>query len=850
MTGPQEIGSKEIGPKVVTLPKTASNVDATLASLTLQQKVALLAGHDNWHTERLPGMPVMRCSDGPAGVRGTSWAGPAAACFPCGTALGATFDPELVEAVGAALAVEARSKGVHMVLAPTVNLHRTPIGGRNFECISEDPLLTTRISVAYVRGVQQDRIACCIKHFVANDTEFERHTISSELDEVTLRELYLAPFEAAVRSVEQGGAGVRAVMSAYNRIDGIYASEHTQLLRGVLREELGFDGVVISDWYGTHSPAKSLEAGLDLEMPGPPRERGSALLAAVRSGETSEARVDESVRRLLTLFDWLGLNPSGNDNASGNDNPSANDQAGNDEPERTDDSAATRAVIRRASIAGMVLLRNEGGVLPLAAHSHIALLGPNAERGQVQGGGSARVRTNRPSTPLAALQARDLTVVHEPGCDIDKRLRAMRGEFNIRYHGADGETADATSDRLQFIWLEKPAPNIDHAAFGASIEGSFTPQVTGDWLVALSAVGSAILRIDGEVIVYLSTPQTGGSFFGLGSQEIMATLACEAGVSRQVQVEVAFEERAQLRGLLVGARAPVVDDAMERAVAVARDTALDTARDAGLEATGVAVVVVGTNADWETEGEDRDTMTLPGDQDELIRRVAAVNPRTVVVINAGSPVAMPWLDDVAAVLQVWFPGEEFGEALADVLLGVAEPGGRLPITIPRQLGDTPAFTHHPGRDGRAVYGEGLLIGHRWYDAKGIAPVFSFGHGLGYTEWELGVVDVVGDIESGVHVSVPVRNIGVRTGSTVVQCYIEPTTPSEGRPLRTLQGFAKVSAAAGAEVQAVIHLDARSFSRWDVAEHKWIVPPGDYAIMLGWSAAELSRVHVSRAPAVG
>lgn len=801
----------------MTAPVNGIDVEATIAALTLQQKVALLAGHDNWHTENVPGVPVMRCSDGPAGVRGTSWTGPASASFPCGAALGATFDPELVREVGVALAVEAKSKGAHMVLAPTVNLHRTPIGGRNFECISEDPLLTSRIAVGYIRGVQSQRVACCIKHFIANDTEFERQTISSEVDEVTLRELYLVPFEAAVRSVEHGGAAVRAVMSAYNRINGVYASEHTELLRGVLRDDFGFDGVVVSDWYGTHSAAQSLEAGLDLEMPGPPRERGSELLAAVLAGDTTEERVDESVRRLLKLLDWLGIGST-------------------TEPERTDDSAETRAVIRRASIASMVLLRNEGGLLPLAANAHIALLGPNAERGQVQGGGSARVRTNHPSMPLAALRARDVTVVHEPGCHIDKRLRAMHGEFNVHYRGVDGETADATTDRLNFIWLENPAQNIEHSAFGVTVEGTFTPDVTGDWLVALTAVGSATLRIDGELIVDLSTPQTGGAFFGLGSDEVIATLQCEAGVARHVEVEVAFEERAQLRGLLVGAGAPAIDDAMERAVAAARDT------------TGVAVVVVGTNADWETEGEDRTTMALPGEQDELIRRVAAVNPRTVVVINAGSPVAMPWLDDVAAVLQVWFPGEEFGEALADVLLGIAEPGGRLPITIPRQLADTPAFAHHPGRDGRAVYGEGLLIGHRWYDARDIAPMFSFGHGLGYTTWDMGTAVVSGDSAAGVRVEVPIRNVGDRAGSTVVQCYVESRQRSVGRPIRTLQGFAKVAAAPGATAQAVIELDTRAFSSWDVAAHGWVIAPGEYAIKLGWSADELSEVHVSRAPA--
>ena len=258
------------------------DVGSVMRALTLEEKVTLLAGHDAWHTVTLPGVPPLRFSDGPAGVRGTSWQGPASASFPCGTALGATFDPALVEEVGRALGREAHSKGAHVLLGPTVNLHRTPVGGRNFECMSEDPHLTARLAVGYVRGVQAEGVAACIKHFVANDTEFERMTISSEVDERTLRELYLVPFEAAVAPVADGGAGVRVVMSSYNRVNGTFASEHGSLLRGVLRDEWGFGGVVVSDWFGTHSAAASLEAGLDLEMPGPPRCRGEALLDAVR----------------------------------------------------------------------------------------------------------------------------------------------------------------------------------------------------------------------------------------------------------------------------------------------------------------------------------------------------------------------------------------------------------------------------------------------------------------------------------------------------------------------------------------------------------------------------------------
>ena len=794
------------------------DIDAVMAALTLEQKVSLLAGHDNWHTPELPGVPAMRMSDGPAGVRGTKWTGPASASFPCGTALGATFDPALVEEVGAALGVEARSKGAHVLLAPTVNLHRTPIGGRNFECMSEDPVLTAKIAVGYVRGVQSHGVACCIKHFVANDTEHQRHTISSDVDEVTLREAYLVPFEVAVRPVADGGADVRSLMSSYNRINAVHASEHRELLRGVLRDEWGFDGAVISDWFGTHSAANSLEASLDLEMPGPPRERGAALLAAVRNGETTEARVDESVRRLLELFRWSGVGEISGE-------------------ERTDDDPSTRAVIRRAAIAGSVLLKNDGDLLPLAAGANIALLGPNAERGQVQGGGSARVRANRPSMPLAALAARDVVVVHEQGCRIDKRLGPMRGQFDVRYLGANGETADQQTDRLSFLWMDNPAPNIDIAAFGVSLRGTFTPDVTGDWQVSMTVVGSAVLRIDGEIMVDLSVPQTGGAFFGLGNNEIRVPLACEAGRPREVSVEIVVEERSQLRGLIVGAEPPHTDDAMERAVAAAA-------------AADVAVLVVGTNADWETEGEDRASMALPGAQDELVRRVAAANPRTVVVINAGSPVSMPWLDDVAAVLQVWFPGEEFGDALADMLLGVAEPGGRLPITIPRQLADTPAYAFYPGAADHMAYGEGLLIGHRWYDANGIEPAFAFGHGLGYTQWELGDATVAGDSQAGVTVTVAVRNTGSRDGSTVVQCYVEPVDAQPGRPVRTLQAFARVHAAADEQCEVTLELPARAFSQWSPEAHTWVPTPGDHRVLLGWSSAQLTPVGVSRAPEPG
>lgn len=786
------------------------DVDDILSRLTLEQKVALLSGADSWHTAAVPGVPVLRCSDGPAGVRGTSWNGPASASFPCGSALGATFDPELVEEVGRALGREARSKGAQMLLAPTVNLHRTPIGGRNFECMSEDPTLTAHLAVAYVKGVQSERVAACIKHFVANDTEFERMTISSEVDERTMRELYLVPFEAAVRPIDEGGADVRSMMSSYNRVNGTYVADDSGLMRSLLRDEWGWDGVVVSDWFAKMDTVDSALAGLDLEMPGPTRVRGERLVRAVRDGEVDPAHVDECVTRLLRLFEWCGL---------------FDDVVAGDEV--TEDSAETRAVIRRAATAATVLLVNRdvdgAPALPLATGRTVALVGPNSARGRIQGGGSAQVRANRPVGPLDALRSRGVDVRHAEGCRIDKRLPSLRGSFDVLYTDVHGATAEASVERLSIIWQDAPAEGLDRHHFGAEVHGTFVPDTSGEWTFGLVAAGPATLRVNGTTVVDIPTAITGGALFGNASPELRGTIELTAGVPATVDIDLGLWESIMMRGLLVGAEPPASHDPVAAAV--------DAARDAD-----VAVVVVGTNADWETEGEDRTTLELPGRQDELVRRVAEVNANTIVVVNAGSPVSMPWLDDVAAVLMVWFPGEEFGNALADVLFGDAEPGGRLPVTFPRRLADTPAYLSHPGEGGLARYDEHQFIGYRWYDAREIEPLFPFGHGLGYTSWEIVGADLSGDpttgVTDGITVRVSVTNTGSRRGSTIVQCYVEAPSDGPRRPRRELRGFARVTADPGETTTATIWLPERAFAVWDVASQSWVVPPGVSHVLVG------------------
>lgn len=779
------------------------DIDVRLDKLSLEEKVSLLAGVDLWHVPAVPnaGIGSIRMSDGPNGVRGISFSGPRSACIPCGAALGATWDPEIVNEVAGVLGREAAARDVQIHLAPTVNLHRTPIGGRNFECFSEDPVLTSAVAVAYVRGVQDNRVASCIKHFLANDTEFERMTISSEVDERTLREAYLIPFEDAV------DAGVRSVMSSYNRLNGTYAGEHPWLLTTVLRDEWDFDGVVVSDWFGTHSTEEGLAAGLDIEMPGPPLHRGEVLLRAVRDGKATEADVDRAVRRVLALAEW----------ADRLDGPEL-------APDVSDEEPGARDILRRAIAASAVLLKNDNAILPLDTDVSIAVVGPNAASPAAHGGGSAAVRPYRTVRPVDALRERFADVRHEPGCDIHRGIPALGGAVlgdegaTIEFQTEEGETvATGTVDRLRQFWMGAPMIGVPEK-FKVRVSATITPDVSGEWTFALTTTGPSRLLLDADLVVDNSNPRHGTAFYGAGSTEVRGTATLEAGVPRQLVVEQHKDTNIPVAGLLVGALAPLPDNAFQRAV--------DAARDAD-----VAIVVVGTNDEWESEGGDRKKMDLPGEQDALVAAVAAVNPNTVVVLNTGSPVPMPWLDDVAAVVQVWFGGQEIGEGVADVLTGAAEPSGRLPVTFPKRLADTPAFLSHPGEGGKARYDEGLFFGHRWYDARGIAPLFPFGHGLGYGDVRYGDARFV---DGGVEVDV--TNDGSRPTAETVQVYVSLPEATRRRPVRQLAGFAKVDIAPGATVTAKVALHRHHRQSW--VDGAWVDEPGPVELHVGRSSRDL------------
>jgi beta-glucosidase len=782
--------------------------------LSLEEKVSLLAGADLW---RLSGVeraeiPALLMTDGPSGVRGPSFISGRSACFPCGTALAATWDTDLVKDVGRALGREARQTGGRVLLGPVLNLHRHPLGGRNFECFSEDPELTARMAAAYVDGVQSAGVACCVKHFVCNDSEFERHTISSLVDEAVLREVYLWPFEEAVRS------GVWAIMAAYNKLNGTHASESPWLLTQVLREEWGFDGVVISDWFATRTTTQALAAGLDVEMPGPPRYRGVAVITAVLNDELAEEVVDRSARRVLRLI--------------------ARTQERAGQAARTAPRPAA-ALPRTAAARAMVLLKNNGA-LPLAPGTlrSLAVIGPYADTGQWQGGGSAQVNPPSVSAILPALRSAfgdAVDVRFERGCVLPQYALPLGSPHVRTPAGTDGAMVEyrrrtapderlgspETARDLHLTWLGNAVPGHEDQDVRVLVSASIHATESGMHTLCVAGVGTVRVLVDGGLVLEHKGRPADDSPFTLVGTESRVPLLLDPGTSRALFVEFDPLPGKGIARLEIGLLPPSDAAMMDRAVAAA--------------ATADAVVLVaGSPPGWETEGQDRPTMVLAEPQDELIERVTAANSRTAVVLNTGAPYAMPWAEQAAAVLQAWFPGQEIGAALADVLTGVVNPSGKLPVTFPVQAGDMPSDAFYPGSDGVVRYGEGRCVGYRRLPrAPGAAPLFPFGHGLSYSDFSLGpaTLTVYGD---RLAIGVPVTNVSGPVGREVIQVYVSSGDP--GRPELELKGFAGVTCAPGETRVATITVPVRTLRIW--TDHGWELPRRPLTARIGTSSASL------------
>jgi beta-glucosidase len=812
--------------------------------LTLEQKIRLLTGADFWalYAEPEVGLRRLVMSDGPAGVRGESWdERDSSANVPCPTALAATWDTGRVEAIGRLLAREARRKGVDVLLAPTVNLHRTPYGGRSFECFSEDPLLTARIGAAYVRGLQRAGVGATVKHFVGNDSETERMTVDVRIDERTLRELYLAPFEAIVR-----GEGAWAVMAGYNGVNGTPMTQ-SPLLRDILHREWGYDGLVVSDWTAARATEATARAALDLAMPGPASKFGpwgGALLEAVAKGAVDEALIDDKVLRILRLAARVGaLDPAA---------------AAPTDPPEPPDSPAVAQELQAAAAAGFVLVRNDG-ILPLPRSTrgdwaaaglsapgrrlHVALIGPNADVARTLGGGSATVFPPYTISPLDGLRAAGLHVTHAPGVTSHLRASQARAPWllrpdrtfapgtgaEVRFYSEAGELAGSElRDGSTFLWLDGfAASGVTEPVARLEVRCVIRATVGGVYQLGVSGLGRYRLLVDGAEVFDVTLTLPDGADVGeilMRPPQHLAPVQLDAGQSVTVLAEhdVHSSPYAALGTMVqLNLVPPHGSDDEEIAAAAALAAASD-----------VAVVVVGTTAEVESEGFDRTSLALPGRQDELVRQVIAANPRTVVVVNSGAPVLLPWAKDAPAVLLSWFGGQEYGNALADVLLGDVEPGGRLPMTWPASEEGLPAT--QPA-DGVLEYREGLFIGYRGYDRDRREPLFPFGHGAGYTTWSYESITVP-DGAAGVVVCVEVRNTGPRRGREVVQVYASRPDSAVERPVKWLAGFAAVDADPGETVGFGILIPDRAFQHW--TGQGWAIEPGSFVLAAGPSSASL------------
>ncbi|KAF5962400.1 glycoside hydrolase family 3 [Fusarium bulbicola] len=813
------------------------DVEQVLKQLTTIEKIDLLAGIDFWHTKAIPrlGIPSIRMSDGPNGVRGTRFFnGVPAACFPCGTGLAATWNTELLHQAGSLMGSEARAKGVHVLLGPTVNMQRSPLGGRSFESFSEDPVLAGYCAASIVAGIQETGVVASIKHFVANDQEHERMAVDSLVTERALREIYTLPFQIAVRDANPG-----SFMTSYNKVNGTHVSDNKDMIEKVVRGEWGWQGLVTSDWYGTYSTVESVEAGLDIEMPGPTRWRGQMLLHALMSRKIDLETVNERVRQVLKLVD-RAIRTGIPSNA----------------PEVSQNTPETAALLRKIAGESIVLLKNDHNALPFNRGETVAVIGANAKTAVFCGGGSATLRPYYAVSPFQGITNKADDVRYSVGCYAHKmlpvlgpRLKTVDGQPGVAFRAFTSPESDHGRQPVDELLLDSTDmyfadyyhPKITEDLWYGEIEATFEADETCDFEFGLCVFGTARLYVDGELLIDNETVQRpGGSFFNVGTVEETGIKKVTAGQTYKINVVFASGAASKLGdnegvvsygsgGLRIGG-AKVIDPDEEIANAVQLASSVDQ-----------VVLCVGLNSDFEQEGHDRSHMDLPGRTDELVAAVAKVNPRTVVVVQSGSPVSMPWANDVAAVIQAWYGGKETGNAIADVLFGDVNPSGKLPLSFPTRIEDNPAFLNYRSEHGRVLYGEDVYVGYRYYETVKKPTLWSFGSGVSYTTFSLSYLQIQqrpGEHGQLLLIDVTVENVGQVDGAEVVQVYVSQRTPSIKRPVKELKGFSKVSVEAGKSSVARIVIDRKyATSYWDETRHKWTEEGGIYDLLVGTSSRD-------------
>lgn len=805
------------------------DVEKVLSELTLGEKVSLTAGRDFWHTVPIPrlGVPSIRTSDGPNGVRGTRFFnGTPAGCLPCATALGATFDIDLLRSVGRFLGQEAKAKGAHVLLGPTINIQRGPLGGRGYESFSEDPFLSGTLAGEYCKGVHEEDIITTPKHFVCNDQEHERLAVDSIVTQRALREIYLMPFMLAIKN-----ARPKAVMTAYNKVNGTHAAENPKVL-DVLRKDWGWEGLLMSDWYGTYSTSEGINAGLDLEMPGPTQWRGAALSHAVTSNKVRPHVLDERVRAVLKTIKEAAKSGVAEDAEEG----------GLNRPE-------DQSFLRRVAVESIVLLKNENSVLPFDKSKSVAVIGPNAKVATYSGGGSASLLPYYTVTPFDGVSNQCESVRFSQGAYSHKELPLLGNSLRTLddKHGFDFRAYDKPvnapdrklldtlhlTDSYMFV-MDYKVPNYTSSTYYVDVEGIFTPEEEGTYEFGLTVQGTGQLFVDGKLVVdNVHDQRPGTAFFGSGTVEEIGSMDLEAGKSYKVRVEfgTALTAKSSDRATVSFGAGGLRVGGCKR---IDPDQAIVDAVELASEVEQV-VVFAGLNSDWEGEGSDRPDMNLPPYSDDLISKVLKANPKAAIVLQSGTPVTMPWVDQASALVQAWYGGNETGNAIADVLFGKFNPSGKLSLSFPHRLEDNPAFLNYRSERGRVLYGEDIYVGYRFYDKVKRPALFPFGHGLSYTTFGLSDLSVSAT-NSTISVKVNVSNSGSRAGAEVVQVYIKAHAPSIHRPPKELAGFQKVFLEAGETKDVQVEMDKRyAISFWDEGRDAWIAEKGGYGVLVGTSS---------------
>ncbi|KAJ0416430.1 glycoside hydrolase superfamily [Aspergillus carlsbadensis] len=815
------------------------DVDKVLVELTLHEKIQLLSGHDTWRTsaiERL-NIPAITTTDGPHGARGTSFFnGPPGMLLPSATAMGATFDRELMLSVGKMLGRETREKGCQVLLAPTVCLQRSPLIGRGFEAFGEDPWLSGTIASAYVNGVQSESVSCAIKHYAAHDQSSMSQEDSIWASERTLRELHLLPFQIAVNH-----ANPWSIMTSYHKINGIHTAEHPWLINQVLREDWGWDGLVMSDWFGTYSTTEALDAGLDLEMPGPTRWRGQLLSWAVVSKKVKQATLDSAVRNYLNFLNKVqpALEQQVDQSTAGN-------------------SAEKRALCRKVAAESIVLLKNDNGVLPLDAKragTKYALIGPGALYPAVSGGGSSDLIPYYISKPLDALNelvgAENVTT--NIGCYghlftpclsscITVPGSTQKGYY-VEYFMQRPDMAreikplvTTTTTQAQMFFADNLPDGITEG-YWVRVTTTYTAEATGFIQLGLCVAGKGRLYIDGEEKIDLFTSHPEKTLqtpmFDQYSMEVTTILDAQKGQRYEIMVLLQNESLTPSVGALSSGGLRIgcceyFDPAAKLADAVELARTVD-----------YPIVVAGLNSDWESEAVDRKSLALAPQVDELIEAVLRANPNTIIVTQAGCPITLPWVDSAKTLVHAWYGGQETGHAIMDVLFGGVNPSGRISVTLPKRLEDTPAFLSFGKQDKMLHYGEGVFIGHRYYEKLKTPPLFYFGYGLSYTTFAYRDLKVPPAVNLAAcptfEVSITLHNTGTRDGSEIVQVYIADLESSVQRPVKELKGYQKVYVRVGETVDVSVTLDKYALSFWCQDHEQWLAEKGAFDVVVATSA---------------